>query len=383
MSAIFLEVQPNGRVARMGNSGQVQSGLFQLATLSQSRTDSQGRTVWDTHEKSLGLVERNFDAAYREVRQDAQDILRRDDFVASLGMFQPRDLTHKFRQVLEERTPTLNAQRVYQISTEIPPGAMSYEQSRIYATGEAVVYRGGSGADIPVVGVGQATMTRPIVYLAAAADFNWLEQLKSNFAGIDTTPRKMRTLRRVIEELMNKWAFEGSEEHDIWGILNHPYVDTALSTVAWNDTTADPDDIAADAAVWLNYNDNVSGSTFMVDTWLIAPKLENYLRNRPFGDNRDKSLMDWILGANPHIKSVERIREFNDAGGAGIHANALTRRGGGLADTSTTLEVPLGATLLPADRQALATRMYMVAGYGGVNQREVGDNLVFYVQGPA
>lgn len=376
----FLVVHDNGHVAPLDQSGGVQAGLYQLAMLCQTRVDAQGRTVRNTHDVSMKRLDGYFRSMAQQLRQDAAD-MRGDDFAAGMGAgLSPRDLTHKMRRTMEERLPPLNAMRIFPVNTEVQPGAMAYEQSRTYSTGEAIVYRGGSGADIPEVGLGASRMQHPVVYLVAKATINWLEQLATNRVGLDTQARKMRGARRTIDELMNTWAFAGASAHGLMGLLNHPYIDTALSAVPYSNDSA-TDDIAADFAVWANYADNESGSTFQPNTLKIAPKLANYLRNKKYADDASVSLMDWMLSANPHITKVELVRELNDAGGAGIHAMAFSRMGNGPVDSSLELVLALPPTLLPPDSKALATEMYLVAGYGGLNQTEAGDNLVVYVQG--
>jgi hypothetical protein len=378
----FLVVSDNGHVSPMSDSGGIQAGIAALHALCRTRVDAQGRRVSNAHAVSLKLLARHFDSALGTMRQDAAEVLREDDFSAGLGAFNPRDLTYRFKAVLEERLPPLNAMTTFPVNTEVPPGALHYEQYRAYSTGEAVVYRGGSGADVPEVGIGQATARANVAYLISKASVNWLEQLRIGFTGLDTQARKMRAARRVIDELENKWAWNGSEANGLFGMLNHPYCDTALSTVAYQAATAS-DDIAADFAMWANYAENESASTFQPNTLLIAPKLANALRNRAYGDNADKSLLQWMLDANPHIKTVKTVRELNDAGGAGIHAMVFVRAGASTADTSVEIIKPMMATLLPPEQRALSSDLYLVSAFGGLNQREVGDNLVVYVEGDA
>jgi len=377
MTAHFLIVGDNGHVQEMADAGPVQSGLAGLISMCDQRADAQGRPRWNTHSVSMKLLERHFDGALKTARADAQ-ALRGDAFDPGIGMFNPRDLTHRFKRVMEERMPPLSSQKVFPINTEVPPGALAYEQYRTYSTGNAVVYRGGNGDDVPEVGIGQATFQAPVVYVISKATINWLEQFRSNMTGLDTQTRKMRAARRVIDELENKWAFNGSSDYNLFGLLNHPYVDTALSSVNWGAATA-ADDIAADFGVWANYAENESNSTFAPDTLLIAPKLHNQLANRRYGDNADKSLLDWMLSANPHITRVEKVRELNDAGGTDIHAMAFTRNGVGGADSSAEIVKAMTPTLLPPELRALSSEMFLVSGFGGLNQREAGDNLIVYV----
>lgn len=373
----FLLIGDNGHVEPMANAAPVQAGLAHLIAMCSQRTDSTGRARWDTHVQSLRILQRHFDAAFSTVRADVA-ALRSDAFDPGLGMFNPRDLTHRFKQILEEKMPPLSSQKVFPINTEVPPGALRYEQYRAYGTGHPVVYRGGSGDDVPAVGIGQATFSAPVVYLISKAEINWLEQLRANMTGMDTQARKMRVARRVIDELENKWVYEGSEAYNIFGLLNHPYITTALSTVGWGASTS-ADDIAADFGVWANYAENESQSTFQPDTLQLAPKLHNQLANRRYGDNADKSLLDWMLGANPHITRVEKVRELNDAGGTDIHAMAFTRNGAGGADASAEIIKTMTPTLLPPELRSLTSEFFLVSGFGGLNQREAGDNLIVYV----
>ena len=91
-------------------------------------------------------------------------------------------------------------------------------------------------------------------------------------------------------------------------------------------------------------------------------------------------MLDWMLAANPHITRVEVVRELNDAGGTNIHAMAFCRAASG-SDSSIELVKPMMPTLLPPEQRALASEMFLVSAFGGLNQREVGDNLVVYVEG--
>lgn len=379
MTHIFLEVDQGGRVSPMSDSGAVGGALTSLIARSSSRIDGKGRRVDNLHSLSLELMEQNFRRVDADLRADST-VARNDDFAAGLGMFNPRDLTYKFKQAMEERLPPLNSLECFPVDTQVPPGALTYEQSRVYTTGQAVVYRGGTGADVPAVGLGTAAMQAPVVYLVSKVEINWLEQLRIGMTGIDTRSRKILGARRVIAELENKWAFQGAEAHGLYGLLNHPYMDTVTSTVVYG-ASGSSDDIAADFATWANYADNESGSTFRPNCLMIAPKLANYLRNRKYADDASKSLMDWMLAANPHITSVKLVRELNDAGGAGIHAMSFSRIGTSPTDSSLSLVKPMMATMLPPETRSLGTTMYMVSAFGGLNQTEAGDNLVVYVEG--
>jgi hypothetical protein len=162
MTGNFLLVGANGHVSPLQHTGNVQAGLARLVSMCSARRDSQGRQVYDTHRQSLRLLHQHFDSVCSDIRRDAE-ALREDGFTPGLGMFNPRDLTHRFQTILEERQAPLNAFAAFGLNTEVPPGSLRYEQYRMYSTGQAVVYRGGSGAQVPAMGLGQATFSAPVV----------------------------------------------------------------------------------------------------------------------------------------------------------------------------------------------------------------------------
>jgi len=373
MPANFLLVD-GSHVQPMKSFGHISQGIAEVSMGLQRRADDDGHGYWPTYERAMTILGHRLDGY-------ASD-LRNDGFDPGLGMFQPRDLTHRFRRVLEEKTAPLNATKAFPVNTEVQPGSLFYEQTRAYSTGEAVVYRGGSGANIPAVGIGQAFTRANVVYIASKAEIDFLEGLRAGLTGLDVQARKMRASRLVIDELINKWTWSGASEYNLYGLLNHPYVDTALSDVSYIAATA-ADDIVEDFGQWANYAENESGGVFQPDTLLISTKLHNKLKNRRYGDNADKSLFDWMLSANPHLKTILPVRELNDKGGANIHVMAFTRRGTGAADTSAEMIMAMTPTPLPPDRRALVSEMFLVAGFGGLNHREVGDNLVVYIQSEA
>jgi len=373
MNAHYLLLN-GSHVEPMKSFGALSQGVAEIARASVQRSDASGQAYWNTAETAMKVMDRRVDSYAND--------LRFDGFDPGMGIFQPRDLTQKMRKVMAEKTAPLNAAKAFSINTEVSPGMLEYEQRRTYATGEAVVYRGGSGSNIPAVGIGAAHFQAPVVYLASMYEMDWLEGLRGGLTGLDIGTAKMRAARLVIDQMINRWTFEGATDYGIYGLLNHPYCDTALSDVDWIAATA-ADDIVEDFGQWANYSENESGGVFQPDTLLISTKLYNKFSNRRYGDNADKSMMDWMLSANKHIKNVLPIRELNDAGGTNIHAMAFIRKGSGAGDTSAEMIMAMTPTPLPPERTAMSSKMFIVAGFGGLNQREVGDNLVVYVQSEA
>lgn len=351
----------------------VMQRMIHIANTRKSRVDASGVVRYDTHDLCL----RESEAYFKGLVVQAG----RADAVAGIGGGNgPRDLTHRMRTILEEKRPPLTSLQVFPLNTEVPPGARDYEVRRRYYSGEAVVYRGGNGSDIPTVGVGMARFRAPVHYFVSKVAIDLLEQWSGNMLGVDEFPGKLRHAIRVIEEKENQYTWHGNADLNLLGLLNHPYVDTAFSAIAYV-AASTATDIAADIAYWANYAHDIGQGAFQSDTWLIAPELDTYLRNRPMSTNSDKSVMTWILDANPSIKKVIRVRELSNAQGAGIHAMAFVRTGMGADDASAEIIKPMSPTVLPPEISALGQLHYLISGFGGLNQKTAGDNVIVYVQG--
>ena len=72
-----------------------------------------------------------------------------------------------------------------------------------------MVYRGGSGQDIPYVGLSNVYFNAPVVYMVSASSMDILEEMSAGYAGMDINSRKLARQRRAIMELQNKWTWEG------------------------------------------------------------------------------------------------------------------------------------------------------------------------------
>lgn len=378
----FFEVTSDGNLVQFGDTGLVSARLSRLMSLMSTRVDARGETRTDRFDLSMRLTHHYIDHAARVTLDEARAI-RGDAFSPSLGMFNPRQLTQTLEGYLTERLPELSSERIFPLNSTVDPGAIQYEQYRTYGTGEAVVYRGGMGDDVPAVSIGMASLTQPIVWLVSRMQIDFLEGLRSNFAGFDTHARKMFYARRVIAEKSNVWCWEGSTANNLFGFLNHPYIDTAVSTVPYNEDSA-TDDILADFNYWAQRNYIDSSGTYKPDTVIFALETWNYLSSTFRSADNNLTLMEALQKANPHIKNWERAEggELDDALSANVHGMVFMRRGdGGRFQRSCERVEAMPPTLLAPERRALGSDFFLVQAIGGLNHLHAGDELVVYVQG--
>lgn len=369
--SVFVEVDLNGhyQLARQQTIDDVNGRIASLMAGVIQRVDSRGRTRRNLHKRSMDALKRYFDSVKREI------LRRNDDFSPGLGTFQPRQLTQQMRRALEEKRPPLNYRVAYDVNTELRPGVRFYEQYRSYRTGEATVYRGGRAEDVQEIQISNAFFTAPVVYLISKYSVDWLERMGAQFAGLNTEANKARGAIRAIEELQNRLTYQGDKDLGIFGALNHPYVDQIDSALDWGASATTARDISDALHQWANYAEEESGSTFQPDTMQIAPKLYNFIANYKFGAGDMDTILVQFQKANPHITRILKVREFNDAGPGGSHVIKFHRRGQGAADRSAELIQVMGPTMLTPHQHPLVNTLYMVSGFGGLNQREVGDIL--------
>jgi len=373
--ASFFEVGPSGgiRAASEELASSVQAPLAELGARVDSTTDDIGNTRWSTYADSLDMVE------YSAAEAASQMRARSDSFSANVGGgLNPRELVGTLRRTLEERRPPLNYRAAFDTNTSLPPGLMEYEQYRASVSGTASIYRGGDGSNVGEIELANTGFKAPIVYLIAAISTNWLEQLNINRIGLGNNTTKMRGAIRALQEAENKLTWTGSEADRIYGVLNHPYVDHMLASIDFG--TAQPDAMSEAMSTWANYAEEQSGSIFQPDTMLIAPKLLNYIANKRFGSGSDKTVLAHFREAHPHIKRILKVRELNNAGPDGSHYIVFHRKGAGPSDRSIELVRTMGITPLVPDNRPLTSKMFLVCGFGGANQIEVGDALIVAVK---
>lgn len=351
---------------------QLGGALANLCASLQFKVDSQGRTRNDAYARGMAMTEQAISNAQSAVRNDS-------GFSAGLGGgLNPRDLTHRMKRVLEQRMPPMQAKRILPVNTEVRPGAAKYEQYRTYHTGEAVAYRGQSSEAIPGVGIGRASFEAPIVYFVTAVRTNWLEVMQGGFGGLDIQARKMAAGRRVMEEAVDRRAWLGDSSLNLFGVYNHPYMDTIVATSEADSTAADT--LVAELISLANRASELSSGAYQPDTMVVSQYLLNDFASRRFGNGSDMTVLEHFKKSCPHITKIETCHRFDNVGGDGVHGIFFCK-GKGADGASAELVQPMGTTLLPADTRALNTSLYLVCAFGGVNQNQVGDNLFVLMSG--
>ena len=152
----------------------------------QHRVDSAGQHEFTSFNTGFDLLEKGLRYRLDAYREDG--IIRNDDFSAALGGTEATDLTFRIREAFTQALPPLQGREVFYQDRRIPPGYLEYRQYRTWMTGQAVVYAGGLGTDVPKVGIGKASAVAPIHYLVSSATIDFLENMRAGLNVLDQTP---------------------------------------------------------------------------------------------------------------------------------------------------------------------------------------------------
>lgn len=337
------------------------------------RRDAEARVAaeLDVSLQRAGLSGRvNLDAAERYgFRMDAAN--------PSAGVFGARALEALLSRTTERKSP-LSSERIFGTDSTIGAGAESYKAIRDYAFGQAGWYKG-RGSDIPQVALSANETTAPIRTAVVSMSMTIQQLAAASFAGFDQQAREMNQMRRAIDELGNKVAWNGDTDVGLHGALNFPWTPKYVSTVSFSNANivANPDDIIAELNFIVQNAGNDSSGAFEVTDLAMPDQLYNKLASTRI-TGRDKSILTWFIENNGVINSLANIHkagELKDAGGAGIDCIYAFNKD----PMSGRIIKPQGFTTLPPQVNGLSITIIGYARFGGFYAENAGDDLVAFV----
>lgn len=366
MSATVFTLGHNGQIAPM-SAGSALVGMINRAHVAAPvRMDSAGAPHADVQGYFLDQTVQRFTAHLR-----AMDPRRADAFSAGLGGVGAQDLTQRLRRVLTEPLAQPTGLTLFSRNTEVQPGVVQYKSRRTYAAGEAALVRSGSAGNIPKVELGQTEMVRPVRYLAIGVDTDIFQQMADNFLGINSTAQKVKAGRSIIDRTINRFIWNGNDDADLWGVLNYPYLDKQVPGVAVSSSSTPAQIIAAITDI-AYHAFNQSDGTFESNAIALSPRIMSYIAKTPRSDTTDTSILSWLKDNLTHIRSWSVAPELKDAGGSNVDGILAYRSDSEGVEWMSVM----APTLLPPVQEGLSEVSYLVAGFGGVQMPNVGNNLL-------
>ena len=234
---------------------------------------------------------------------------------AGLGGAEPRDLTFRFPDILNEKLPPLHSFEYFTLDNTVPPGAVEFELYRSYTSGEA----------------------RDVLLRKADALF-----------------------------------WNGSDNFDLWGVLNYPFLDVGVSATAISSSST-PAAIIEAISVAANYAHVESKQAFESNAVVMSTAIYRYLSTTlAGGGDNSTTILEFVQKANPHIKRWLRSYRLDGTGPSSYHGMFFYRDD----EMGVNPIITLDPTPLPVQSFGIMDKTYMVMGVGGVVMKEVGNCLI-------
>jgi hypothetical protein len=328
----------------------------------------------------------------QRIRMDAEHIvdlahsrgLRGDSVTSEAGTL-ARDLNYKRKTIIEEPHALPNSFGMFRLDPDQPPpGARTYSVRYSLSHGEAVLHRGGSESQIPVVGGSMIEDTFKLWPLVTSFTENYFESQSSAFAGYDTRARDVRTARRVLEETANRINWTGDAGAGLYGILNYPRLAKRVESTAF-DGTAAPTDVLAALFAGANYPGETSKGVFKPTRCVTSPRVRNYLAQTRLGSVNDTTIGKFFLDGMPDISKIDAAWELEEpavlGAGSGSGVDGILFYSDD--PQAASLVVPQGITMLPPFRMGFNTTTIVAMVVGGARMDVPGSAILLLVQAPS
>lgn len=328
-------------------------------------------------DKRKKITERALEFASREdnkplakaMRYDSMDAVRRAD---SDGFWFVRELSHVLSRMWQEKYPAQSAWELFGRNEAVPMGAREFIARRTSARGEARIYR--AGTNVPVVKVARSEMTFNIRTLVTSTSTDIFEQAAANFGNFDKAAQEMAAAKRILMERANEMFWRGDQNHQIYGMLNYPYVSEVHSATPFTSASS-ADDLLDALNQAADFPETQSNMVLRCDSVVMAPRIYNLLAQKQRSTASDTTVLEYWLKTNAQgIKTVTKAHELQAAGPGGEDGLFFYRGG----PSGPLLTVPQPFAVLPAQQVGFQSVTLMYMTIGSVVMEEPGEQVVVW-----
>lgn len=277
-------------------------------------------------------------------------IIRQD---SDLNLFFSRALEHVKAQTYDVKYADLKARDFIPVSGDVNPGATNVTYRQYDRSGQAklIVH---NAKDIPRADVSAREFTRPVREGALAYGYTLKEVRAASMAGENLDVRKAASCRRGIEELLDDVAILGDAASGIAsGFLNEPNIHVTTAATDWPAliVAATPEVIVAQISTAFQLIKGRTRGVEAPNTLLLPTASHALISTTPFGDNSDKTIMDFMLANMKFLDAIEEWDVLDDAGAGGITRAVLYPR----SPMVVSQDIPTDFEQLPPQEQGLET----------------------------
>lgn len=229
---------------------------------------------------------------------------------------QNRDLEAIDKKLFEARPEELTARTIFNLKTDIHPGAETYSYDVLTRSGAAKIIANGAD-DLPLVDVDLKRTTVNIKTLAIGFRYSLQDIRQAQLTGTSVDATKAATARRAIAEKENQLAWLGSEPHGMQGIATATGIQVeavpsnkAGTSTKWKDKT--PEEIIEDLRQLrkrITVLPGYGGSSLVLA--LPADQYEDL--NRRYSDYDVRTILK-VIQDNQWFASIRRVADLKGAG---------------------------------------------------------------------
>ena len=268
------------------------------------------------------------------------DGLRKD---AGDTIFVAKELEAVKAKTYDQKFANLNALKLFDMSSEVDPGADTISYQSLGAVGMAKTIAN-YATDFARVDVMAEEHIAKVIAGGAAYGYSIQDLRRAAMARKPLANRKAIAARRKIDEYINNIAFHGDAKHGVVGLLDNPNIG---SYTVVSDGTGDSTKFKDKTAVQILRDMNgiihsVSKQTNDVEnpnTLVLPPDQYNYISSTPYSDVVADSILSVFKRNNPDVD----VLKASELAGAGVGGADMMLAYVKDADHQT-LEIPLPFT---------------------------------------
>lgn len=258
----------------------------------------------------------------------------------------------------------LKAFELIPVDSTTAPGARTVTYEQYDSTGIAKIISNYAD-DLPTADVKGKEFTSMIKSIGNSYVYSKDDIRAAQFAGKPLNQRKANAAVEAHRQLMNKLAFFGDAEYGIQGLLTNanipsaPVVAGAATTLTW--VTKTPDEILKDLNSAVSDMLDLTKGVEVPNTIVMPIAQYNYIATTARSANSDTTILQFFKGNNPGIE-VMWATELKGAFAGNTDGFIVYNRN----PDKLFMEVPMMATMYPAQERGLAYTVSVESKFGGV-----------------
>ena len=229
-----------------------------------------------------------------------------NDVTATL---EARDLQAIDKVIYQAPQEELVARTMFNVKTDINPGAETYGYYVMTRSGAAKIIANGAD-DLPLVDIDMKRYQSPIFTIAAGVRYSRQEIRQAQMMGTSIDATKAEVARRTIAEKENSFVFVGDPKVNHKGVANAEGIQVINSAKTWKTMTSD--EIVEQLRTSRTKITIIPGFKSANLKLMIAPEQFEEL-NRRYSDYDSRSIMK-VLQENGWFSSIEQVYDLKGVG---------------------------------------------------------------------